>query len=279
MTLTECLNEAQHLLTPILGEEEARWNVRAIIEGLKGFSPTDVIINGPKEVTPWLESQIQERAQRVAAGEPVQYVMGQTSWHGLPLNVSPTVLIPRPETSQLVDLIVQDFGQTPDLRVLDLGTGSGAIAIALCRNLKFPQVTALDLSPEALKVARLNAQQAKTKINFIEADILNLSLQGQWNIIVSNPPYVLESERKVMDSRVTGHEPEMALFVPDDDPLRFYNPIINYASSHLAENGKLYLEINPPCAAQLSAEAQKLFSSVTVQRDFCGKLRFMILSK
>lgn len=268
------------LLKPRLGEDEARWVMRVIIENLKGWNQADVVMRKDEQLTPYLEDLISQTVDKVASGMPVQYALGQSQWHALTLKVTPDVLIPRPETAQLVDMVIDEYSEHKDLQVLDLGTGSGAIAIALARNLPFSQITAIDINEKALEVARENAQKLKTNITFLNNDILTLSPStNKYDIIIANPPYVLESEKSSMEARVTDYEPSQALFVPDDDPLKFYLPILRYAASALKHGGKVFLEINPLCVEQLTLEAEKLFTNVTVTRDFRGHLRFMTASK
>lgn len=257
-------------LTQALGNvSEARAMERIILEDLLLMSPAVALAEPEREVPDFIVDKAQRILDRVAAGEPLQYALGSARFYGMDLHVTPAVLIPRPETEQLVDLIADRMGARTDLRVLDIGTGSGCIALALARTLKFPQVTALDISDEALEVARGNAERLKAKVNFLRADILELdSVGGEWNVIVSNPPYVLESEAAKMEPHVLNHEPHQALFTPDSDPLRFYTPIIDYWHSHRAPGGILAFEINPLCASE--------FRGAHIVKDFYGKDRFAI---
>ena len=175
------------------------------------------------------------------------------------------MLIPRPETEELVDVIVSRYAQHPDLRIIDLGTGSGAIAIALARALRFPIVTAVDISENALDVARRNAAAHRVKIDFVHADMLTMSPDRDYDIVVSNPPYVLDSERSAMETAVVDHEPHTALFVPDADPMKFYNATLRNFSGR---TGAIYFEINPLCADR--------FKGAEIIRDIHGKNRFAI---
>lgn len=230
--------------------------------------PVDVVVNPEREVPPFIPAKVDNILQRLNAGEPIQYILGHARFYGLDLRVTPDVLIPRPETAELVDIIVSRYASRPDLRILDLCTGSGAIAIALARTLKFPQITAVDISGQALDVARGNAADLRVKINFIQADILAPSFSlpvDRFDIIVSNPPYVLDSERNVMASNVVDHEPSIALFVPDTDPMRFYDAILRKFRGRV---GAFYFEINPLCSGQ--------FSGAEIIKDSCGKDRFAI---
>lgn len=262
-------------LTPIYGEGEAKAVIRAIFHALKGWGATEMVIHEGDDLSPYMHEKIEEILKRLEAGEPVQYVVGEAYFYGMDLHVRPGVLIPRPETAELVDMVVADC-QESDLRVLDVGTGSGAIAIALARNLKFPQVTALDVSPAALDIARENARMLKARIEFVEADIFDWSpVPDSFDIIVSNPPYVLESEKKDMADNVLLHEPEEALFVPDADPLRFYRRIARIGREGLAGGGRLYFEINPLCADELKKMLEEEgYVEVVLEKDIHGRMRY-----
>lgn len=269
------LQEMRRRLTPIYGEGEAKAVIRAIFHALKGWGATEMVIHEGDDLSPYMHEKIEEILKRLEAGEPVQYVVGEAYFYGMDLHVRPGVLIPRPETAELVDMVVADC-QESDLRVLDVGTGSGAIAIALARNLKFPQVTALDVSPAALDIARENARMLKARIEFVEADIFDWSpVPDSFDIIVSNPPYVLESEKKDMADNVLLHEPEEALFVPDADPLRFYSRIARIGREGLAGGGRLYFEINPLCAGDLKKMLEEEgYVEVELEKDIHGRMRY-----
>ncbi|MCM1450265.1 MAG: peptide chain release factor N(5)-glutamine methyltransferase [Clostridiales bacterium] len=267
----------QQALVPLYGDREAGWIVRALIEDVMGWSTTDIILNGEYELNDYTVERLDKMTSRVTAGEPVQYVTGIAPFYGMQFKVNPAVLIPRPETAELVDLIVKDYGTCSDLSVLDCGTGSGCIAIALARNLPFAQVVAIDKSTAALEVARDNASRLKVKVDFREFDILSLPAltdESRYDIIVSNPPYIARHEEESMSSTVKDYEPSMALFVPDDDPLRFYHPILEYATYALKPGGKLYFEINPlyvePLMNMLSS-----FDDTESLRDSQGNTRFV----
>lgn len=242
---------------------------RIILEELLQMSPAEVFARPEFDVPDFIDDKFVAIMHRFRAGEPLQYILGRADFYGMSLRVSPAVLIPRPETQQLVDLIVDRFGQRKDLRVLDLGTGSGCIALALKKSLKFARVVGVDISEAALEEARQNAEEQDLSVTFIKGDILDLErIPGQWDVIVSNPPYVLQSEAAAMERHVLNHEPAGALFVPDEDPMRFYQPTIDYWRTHRAPGGMLFFEINPLCA--------KLFHGAEIERDFCGKERFAI---
>ena len=277
MTFNACIKESISKLAPVYDPSESRWLMRIILEKLNGWTHTDIILNGDKEMLPELKDRIEAIISRLLRNEPIQYILGETYWHGLTLRVSPAVLIPREETSELVDIITGE-NQRDDLAVLDMCTGSGCIAIALARNLSFPEVTGIDISDEALSVARDNAALCKVKINFLKSDVLkplNLTYNS-YDIIVSNPPYIADSEKNSMDANVLDYEPHSALFVPNDDPLKFYRAISSSASRLTRPGGRLYLEINPLYARQLSDMlSADGWTDVTVIKDMHGKDRFI----
>lgn len=274
-TLGELRGAIRETLAPKYGEREATAMARVILTTLKGWELPLLLANEQRTAGQALTARCADIVGQLLRDVPLQYALGQTTFYGLKLKVGPGVLIPRPETEELVDLIVKENPQ-PDLRVLDLCTGSGAIAVALARNLPFSKVTAVDVSPSALSYARENTATLKTSVELKEADIFSLSLPPEeFDIIVSNPPYVCESEKSGMEPNVLSHEPSLALFVPDDDPLRFYRRIATMAADALKSGGRLYFEINPLHATELRSmlEAEG-FGEVELIKDVHGKQRF-----
>jgi release factor glutamine methyltransferase len=213
---------------------------------------------------------------RLKRGEPHQYVFGETEFYGRPFRVNSDVLIPRPETEELVEWVVSDH-ISGDHFFLDIGTGSGCIAITLAKEIPYAQVDAWDISEKALAVAADNAFRLKADVHFSQLDILaSFTPDRRYDVIVSNPPYVTESEKAVMDPKVIDFEPHQALFVPDDEPLLFYDRIASLAREMLHEQGKLYMEINSSTGslvAQLFRE--KGFSSVEIKKDISGNSRMI----
>lgn len=278
MTVKEVADKAFRRLATRYGDGEARWMVRLMMEEFKNYSPVDMVVRGDFETGESVERRIDETVGRLLDGEPIQYIFGKARFYGMNLKVTPDVLIPRPETEELVDLIVNDRGGERDLRVLDVCTGSGCIAIALARNLPFSEVDAIDISREALAVARENASELKAAVSFKEGDALRMGADGaEYDIIVSNPPYIAEHERAEMDRNVLEHEPALALFVPDADPLRFYVAIARYALVALKEQGGLYFEINPLYASDLAGQMKAMgWSDVSILPDMQKKNRFLI---
>lgn len=279
-TLRQLSDIACKKLTPIYGDSEARWLFRTIMEHLKGWNQVELALRADKEVSDFIVGRVDEAVGRLLEGEPVQYIYGDTYWYGMTLKVSPAVLIPRPETEELVDIIVKNNPKS-DLKVLDICTGSGCIAVALARSLTFPEVSGIDISDDALAIARANADALKVKVNFSKADALSLpEIENTFDIIVSNPPYVLESEKSGMDKNVLDHEPHIALFVPDNDGLKFYKAIALYAKRALTDKGRLYFEINPLTAGQLKSWMEgEGWNDVELLTDMYGKTRFMIAEK
>lgn len=269
-------------LTPAVGSREAISMSRLIAEDVMGVSRIDMAINPGRDVEPETEVKVRKIVERVVKGEPLQYVLGFADFHGLRLRVTKDVLIPRPETSELVDNILDKTAKMTDLEILDVCTGSGAIAVALGRALPFPRITAVDISEAALMVARHNIEDMGLKnIITLRTDVLTDGLpSGHFDIVVSNPPYVDDSEKAFMDRRVLDHEPHIALFVPDDNPLLFYTKIATDAKNALKNGGSLYFEINPRHAEEMKALLDNLgYHDIDIIRDSSGKLRFATARK
>lgn len=276
MTLHELILEIKSVLVPMYGERETRWMVRDIFEDVNGYSAVDLVVRRDEEMSDFAIERVSKMLSRLSQGEPLQYILGYAHFCGNRFKVTPATLIPRPETQELVDRII-DENKSADLRVLDVGTGTGCIAITLARALRFSSVKAIDISQDALIVARENAQALKVDVDFRKEDALALKDDGtRYDIIVSNPPYIVDCERAGMNSNVLDYEPHLALFGPDDDPLRFYEAITRYASEALADNGKLYFEINPRYVEPMKVMLNKWgFAQVEVIRDISARDRFI----
>ena len=275
MKVKEAIQQLRESLSPVIEAGELQAMIRVICEDVFNYDQVDVALRQDHELPDFAPERIAEIIARLKRHEPLQYVVGSARFHGHRFKVTPAVLIPRPETEQLVDLII-DENPDADLKVLDMGTGSGCIAIALARALKFAQVDALDVSRDALAVARENAALLKTPgVRFFESDMLASQPSACYDIIVSNPPYICWSERESMDRNVKDFEPGQALFVPDSDPLLYYKAIAHYASQSLEHCGKLYLEINQ----RFGNEVKHLLESfglddVRIIEDSFGHVRF-----
>jgi len=280
MTVNEIARHVVDRLTPRFGQGEAKAMMRIIFENLKGWSPVDIAVKSNEEITGFMSGKVDAVLERLLADEPIQYIFGNADFYGLKLKVTQDTLIPRPETAELVDIIVRDNNQK-DLRVLDLCTGSGCIAVALARKLPFAEVTATDISDAALAVARENARALHVAVDFRHADLLAGEPRGcSYDIIVSNPPYIAEKERDAMEPNVLEHEPALALFVPDAYPLEFYRAIFRLAGDALAPGGRIYLEINPVYASELKSLAvSEGVGSFDLIRVSFGKIRFAVVTR
>ncbi len=209
-------------------------------------------------------------------GKPIQYILGETEFYGMRFFVNENVLIPRPETEELIEWILTDVKYS-FVNIIDLGTGSGCIPIVLKKNLKEAKVTAIDISQKALDLAKINAEYHHTHIDFKKVDFLNDNIDhlGKFDIIVSNPPYIANEESHSMDENVTKFEPEIALFVPDNDPLIFYKKIIEFAQNNLKKEGKIYLEINQHLAEETRDLFLGNFEVVELKKDISGNDRMI----
>ena len=274
MKLKEAIDQLNNGLAGHVEPREAQAMIRIICEDVFNYDQVDMALRQESELPEFAQDRISDIIARLRRHEPLQYIIGSALFHGHRFKVNPAVLIPRPETEQLVDLII-DENPASDLRVLDMGTGSGCIAISLARALKFPTVDAFDISRDAVAVARENAALLKVKVRLFESDMLSPQPSATYDIIVSNPPYICWSEREAMDPNVKDYEPGQALFVPDNDPLMFYKAIAPYAARSLERGGRLYLEIN----RRFGNEVKRLledngFNEVRIIDDAYGNPRF-----
>ena len=277
MTTHQVISDIKSALAAAYPEGEVRAFVRILFEEWMHYSTVDIYMRADSEVPPFVVEKMRYAVQRLLRHEPIQHIVGVAHFHGHRFAVSKHTLIPRPETEQLVDMIVDRNHDVPDLCVLDIGTGSGCIACSLARALRFAEVHAFDISQPALDLAAENARNLGVKVAFHHVDILNAVPQPQqFHIIVSNPPYICMHEQQLMEDNVLRYEPHSALFVPDNDPMLFYRAIARYASVALKPGGKLYFEIN---AAYGNDTAQLLsdfhFADIEVVRDFYGRDRFV----
>lgn len=258
-------------------QTEVRGFTRLILEHVCGMNYTQQVLRRNEIIDSSSKGKIEKIVQRLKSYEPIQYILGETEFFGLRLKVAPGVLIPRPETEELVQWIV-DSAKPADPSILDVGTGSGCIALALKNDMKNARVSAVDFSEQALEIARKNARINQLDVEFIHADILNWQNFNweRFDVIVSNPPYVREQEKKAMQPNVLKFEPEKALFVSDDKPLVFYREIARFAQKYLKDEGELFFEINE----NLGGETTELllgenFSDVELKKDLHGKMRML----
>lgn len=269
-------------LTSVYETGEAKAIARLVMEVRYGLNMTDIVCGKTGD-----EGEMKAIQQRLMTNEPVQYVLGQADFCGRTFHVEPGVLIPRPETEHLCRLITESvkgqksFAKSPG--ILDIGSGSGCIAITLALDIPNSHVTAWDISPIALRITQENARRLEADVTVKEVDILTVpysptqgrGMEGGLSLIVSNPPYICDSEADQMEANVLDYEPELALFVPDDDPLKFYVPIMNYAQSALHPGGQLWLETNPLYEEIIEERLLELGFDVTAHDDQFGKTRFI----
>ncbi len=266
--------ELWRTLEPLYGNGEARAITDYVLDVCFGLSKADIMCGAVEEMTAEKAAELNKIFGRLMEGEPVQYVLGRAEFCGRWFDVRPGVLIPRPETEELCAWITADSKASASPKVLDIGTGSGCIAITLQLDMPESKVTAWDISADALDVALENAQQLGANVNFVKLDALNAKPEDEWDVIVSNPPYICEKEKKDMAVNVLEHEPHTALFVPDADPLLFYRAITRLAVQTLSKGGRLYFEINPIYAddtcRMMRAEGM---TAVELRSDMYGKQR------
>lgn len=277
MTVREELIEIRRRLDGIFDRREREAIILLIFSHVKGWGRVDLIINEGKELSEFAKREIDGLVDRLLLGEPIQYVTGNARFYGMDFKVGPGVLIPRPETEELVDWIVDDFKGRDDLRILDIGAGSGCIAIALVKTLPFSVVTSVDISDSALGYSRENGKALKAKVNFVKADMYEwLPAPATLDIVVSNPPYIHPDEKADMEVRVKDFEPSEALFVTADDPIRPYKRIEEMARTGLKPGGYVYLELNPLFAGDVKAYYEShAWHEVEVRVDSYGKKRFL----
>ncbi len=248
---------------------------------LTGFSNSKIKAFPEMELTEEQSDAMSLILNDLKTGKPLQYILGHTEFFGLPFKVNPSVLIPRPETEELVEWAISTFNKANhgSATLLDIGTGSGCIAISLKKNLPFLDVTAIDISPEAIQTAKANAELNNTTINFSAADMLNPDLllePSKFDIIISNPPYVTQQDKLQMHQNVTNFEPHTALFVPEDDPLLFYRVIAEFALKHLKPAGLLFFEINEAYGEQICDLLQnQRFDNIELRKDLSGRDRMI----
>lgn len=290
-------------------QREAEQLMRILLEDLFGIDWNQQLMNPDLRIDEHQHHQLSEAVKRLLSGEPVQYVTGMARFDDLLIKVSPSVLIPRPETEELVQKIFTVSLQCPSsvdpaamsfqhghvgkresmaafykvgahkpFRIWDIGTGSGCIAIALVKYFVNAEVIAFDVSEEALQIAKENAESNDAKVTFVQNDVMNPTSEyfnQPVDLVVSNPPYVCDSERITMETNVLDWEPEKALFVPDDDPLRFYRQILTLAKKRLNPDGQVWFEINERMGEEMVELCHEMgFSKAEVLEDFAGKLRF-----
>ena len=269
-------------LTPLYDAGEAQAIVRTVLDVKYGMTLTDIICGKVNELSADEEKKLEEIIRRLQKGEPVQYILGEADFAGRTFHVEPGVLIPRPETAELCEWMAKSASPQP--RIMDLCTGSGCIAITLSLEIPNSEVLGIDISDSACNVATKNAKQLASRASFHKFDIFDLLEKCKTNrenhfkvdIIVSNPPYICEKEKADMEKNVLDYEPDLALFVPDEDPLKFYRAIAEFASLELRSWGMLYFEINPLYEKETREMLEGFgFKDIETKEDAFGKKRMM----
>ncbi|MBQ7711353.1 MAG: peptide chain release factor N(5)-glutamine methyltransferase [Bacteroidales bacterium] len=272
-------------LAGLYPDSEITMFVRMLLEAFLGWSLTDLLLRRDDTVNQSNLLRFHWAAEDLKRFRPIQHIIGWTDFCGCRIEVDKNTLIPRPETEEIVNWTISHNSQftihNSQLTILDLCTGSGCIAIALAKQWPNAEVTAVDISEKTLAVAKRNAQANNVNVNFIQVDILSeFRIQNsKFEIIISNPPYVMDRERAVMQRNVLDWEPQQALFVPDSDPLLFYHAIAGIADKHLSDNGKIVLEINEQLGDETAAYFVSHGFATTLHRDFRGKPRMLSLHK
>ncbi len=277
-TLQQITKQVKELLIPVYGSRETTQLLFLMYENVLQLSRWQQITETHTKVPNSDYNQIMSITKRLVNHEPIQYILGETEFYGLKFRVNPAVLIPRPETEELVDWIIRDHKNSA-LTIVDVGTGSGCIAVTLAKNLSQSTVYALDVSKQALEQAKANAELNQVAVQFFKTDVLKQAwpvFPKQPNLIVSNPPYVTRKEQTRMQANVLDHEPSLALFVSDDDPLLFYREIATQARNLLTDDGWLYFEINEAFGNQTATLLEALgYRQIELRADINGKHRML----
>ena len=286
MTVKDVFDDYKRALNNLYEANELETITLMAVGEVSGFSNAKIKAFPELELSQQQEEKLKDILSRLKTGEPIQYIWGKTEFYGLPFHVNPSVLIPRPETEELVEWVLASVGsaQLAVGSVLDIGTGSGCIAISLKKHLPSAKVSAVDISAGALQTAKENAELNTVKINFICADILKLKSDpdsyrdenSKFEIIISNPPYVTLHDKTKMHTNVTDFEPHTALFVPENDPLIFYKAIADFAAKNLAPKGLLFFEINESYGKEIVELLNcKRFENIEIRKDMNGRDRMV----
>ena len=290
MKLKDLKHKFHEQLDAIYGKEEVQTFFFMLTEYYDAIKRIDLALNTDLTIEDDFVLKYESALEALKNHEPIQYIIGQTEFYGLPFYVNENTLIPRPETEELVELILSNTttnGQLENVEgnnqfnILDIGTGTGCIAISLAKQLPNANVSAIDVSAKALEIANKNAELNQVDINFIENDILKicdseLDSANKFDIIVSNPPYVRQLEKQQMQDNVLNHEPHLALFVDDENPLIFYRAITQFATKNLNPNGELYFEINEYLGKEMMSLLEEFgFKDIQLKQDLFGKDRMV----
>jgi len=261
-------------------EKEADVFIFILFQEFARITKADLIVNPDKTISESELFKIHFAVNELKNYKPIQYITGEAEFYGMPFRVTPDVMIPRPETEELVEWVIKENKPGEGLKILDIGTGSGCIAIVLKKYMPAMEVYGIDISAQALQIAQINANMNNADVIFKEVDIFSSGNLPDFDIIVSNPPYIRKSERKQMQRNVLDYEPERALFVEDKNALIFYNAIADFARTHLKENGKLYCEINQYLAKETRNLFQhKGFRNIRLNKDMKRNFRMIRMVK
>ncbi|RYY69142.1 MAG: peptide chain release factor N(5)-glutamine methyltransferase [Chitinophagaceae bacterium] len=282
MELRAFYNQFLKELRPVYGYEETTAMTTMIFEEFAGKTKTDIITDPGYVIEPEKLSALEAALLQLKRQVPVQYIIGHAWFAGLKFKVSPAVLIPRPETEELVNEALKFMSETDVTNALDIGTGSGCIPITIKKKLPHIHVTAIDISPAALEIARTNSQENGVAIEWIEVDFLEgegWANLGKYDVIISNPPYIPEREKELLDENVTAHEPNIALFVPDNKALIFYEKIAAFGILHLAKGGMIFMETHESFARQVADLFSMQGYRAEVKKDMFEKERMVIANR
>mgnify|MGYP003786842885 CR=1 FL=1 len=275
--MQQAISHIKQSLSPLFSEEELDKMVMWILQHITQKSLIDILINKNTILSEKEQKKTQMIVKRLLKEEPLQYILGETEFFSLPFYVDSSTLIPRPETEELVEWILESEAEE-NLSYLDIGTGSACVIVSLAKKRPFSSFTAIDISEKALEVAKKNAERHLVTVDFIQLDILkkDICLERKFDVIVSNPPYVCESEKKEMKNNVLNYEPHLALFVEDKEPLLFYEAIAEFSRLHLSQGGSLYFEINRRFYKEVSSILKaKGFSKIEKKVDVFGNDRMV----
>lgn len=265
-------------LSSLYDKPESEAIFRIMSEHILRYNSIDIVMHSNKELKTEYLNQLNAVLQRLKKGEPIQYITGYTHFYDLKIEVEPSVLIPRQETEILIDYLIDIYKSKGRLNILDIGTGSGCIAIALKKNLLDAEIYAVDISKKALNVAKRNAELHNVELHFMQMDILNPNniILDKFDLVISNPPYVRKSEKALMHDNVVLYEPDLALYVEDEEPLVFYKAILNYCELVLKPTGRLIFEINESFGEQISTIFKTHnYNDIKVINDLNQKDRFI----
>ncbi|MDB4927401.1 peptide chain release factor N(5)-glutamine methyltransferase [Mucilaginibacter sp.] len=285
-TIRDVFTHFKHGLAEVYDTQETEAITLTVLTEILNSSKATIKAFPEKELTLTQQDEANNIFTQLKTGKPLQYALGYTEFYGLKFIVNPAVLIPRPETEELVQWAIDSWRLTvgswqQPYYILDIGTGSGCIAISLKKNLPDAEVSAIDISPEALQTAKENAGINEVDVDFIQDDILNSQLRTQnLQLVISNPPYVTLTDKQQMHTNVTGFEPHTALFVPEDNPLLFYKAIADFAADNLVKGGLLFLEINESLGKEtVELLENKGFTNVELRKDMSGRDRMIRATK